>query len=199
MFLLSILFFALVNLAPGGPLAGYSGGEARQLTPQQAALIKRQLGVDQPLPAQYVIWLVGNDWMKVNTPGGGRAAEYGTRGGILRGDFGTSFRSHRPVLTEISARLGNTIYLMVVTLLVSLLIAILAGILSAVRQYSFFDIFVTSVSFAGQAIPEFWLGLVLIIIFYGWLRNPLSGDALLPSGGILTIGASFSIGTPCGT
>jgi peptide/nickel transport system permease protein len=194
MFLLSILFFALVNLVPGGPLAGYSGGEARHLTPQQAALIKRQLGLDQPLPAQYVIWLVGNDWIKVNPPGGGHAAEYGTRGGILRGDFGTSFRSHRPVLTEISARLGNTIYLMVVTLLVSLLFAILGGILSAVRQYSFFDIFVTTFSFAGQAIPDFWLGLILIIIFYAWLRNPLSGDALLPSGGILTVGASFSIG-----
>ena len=194
MFLLSILFFGLVYLAPGGPLASYSGGETRHLTPQQTALIRHQLGLDQPLPVQYVIWLVGNDWMKSGAPVGSGAVGKGTRGGILRGDFGFSFRSHRPVLTEISARLGNTVYLMVVTLLVSLLIAIPAGILSAVRQYSFFDVLVTTFSFAGQAVPDFWLGLILIIIFYAWLRNPLTGETLLPSGGIFTVGASFSIG-----
>lgn len=194
MFLLSILFFGLVYLAPGGPLASYSGGETRHLTPQQTAMIRHQLGLDQPLPVQYIIWLVGNDWMKSGAQVGNGAGGNGTRAGILRGDFGYSFRSHRPVLTEISARLGNTIYLMVVTLLVSLLIAIPAGILSAVRQYSFFDILVTTFSFAGQAIPDFWLGLILIIIFYAWLRNPLTGEALLPAGGIFTVGASFSIG-----
>ena len=76
MFLLSILFFGLVYLAPGGPLASYSGGETRHLTPAQTALIRRQLGLDQPLPVQYLIWLVGNDWIKSSTPG--------IRSGILR-------------------------------------------------------------------------------------------------------------------
>jgi len=191
LFLLSILFFALVNLAPGGPLAGYGG--ARRLPPEQAAILRRQLGLDKPLPVQYVVWMVGNDWMKTGTGAAAGGAGHGTRLGILRGDFGFSFQTRQPVLTVILERVPNTLYLMIVTLLVALVIAIPAGILSAVRQYSFFDIFVTTSSFAGQAIPDFWLGLILIIIFYGWLKNPFTGDPLLPSGGILTIGAPFSL------
>ena len=191
LFLLSILFFALVNLAPGGPLAGYGG--ARRLAPEQAVIIKRQLGLDKPLPVQYAIWLIGNDWMKFETSAAASGTSYGTRRGILRGDFGFSFQTRQPVLTVIIDRLPNTLYLMAVTLLVALLIAIPAGILSAVRQYSFFDITVTTFSFAGQAIPDFWLGLILIIVFYAWLKNPITGDLLLPSGGILTIGVPFTL------
>ncbi len=190
-FLLSILFFALVNLAPGGPLAGY--GESRHVPPEQVALLKRQLGLDQPLPGQYVIWLVGNDWMKADTNGDGIPDTGGTRLGILRGDFGFSFRNRQPVLEEIGQRLPNTIYLMSITLLVAILIAIPVGILSAVKQYSFFDIAATTFSFAGQAIPEFWLGLILIIVFYAWLKNPFTGEALLPSGGIYSIETGFSL------
>src|SRR5512135_1325828 len=83
--LLSILFFALVNLAPGGPLSGY--GQSRRVPPERAAQLKRQLGLDKPLPVQYVIWLAGNDWMKIDTNGDGQPDAYGTRHGILRGDF----------------------------------------------------------------------------------------------------------------
>jgi peptide/nickel transport system permease protein len=191
LFLLSLLFFILVNLAPGGPLVGYGG--ARRLPPEQAAILKRQLGLDKPLPVQYLVWLAGNDWMKVAPGAAASATSYGTRRGILRGDFGFSFQTRQPVLKVISERLPNTIYLMAATLLVALVIAIPAGILSAIRQYSFFDISVTTFSFAGQAIPDFWLGLILIIIFYAFLKNPVTGDSLLPSGGILTIGAPFSL------
>ena len=190
-FLLSILFFALVNLAPGGPLAGY--GESRHIPPEQVALLKRQLGLDKPLPVQYVIWLVGNDWGKIDTNGDNIPDASGTRQGILRGDFGFSFRNRQPVLKEIGQRIPNTIYLMSITLLVAILIAIPVGILSAVKQYSFFDITATTFSFAGQAIPEFWLGLILIIVFYTWLKNPVTGEALLPSGGIYSIGSEFSL------
>lgn len=197
LFLLSIIFFALVNLAPGGPLSGY--GQARHVPPERIAQLKRQLGLDKPLPVQYVIWLVGNDWMKIDANGTGTpaitgtSASYGTRLGILRGDFGYSFRNRQPVLEEIALRLPNTIYLMSVTLIVSLLIAIPIGVISAVRQYSVFDIFVTTFSFAGQALPDFWLGLILIIIFYVLLKNPVTGEPLLPAGGIYTTGADFSI------
>ncbi len=190
-FLLSILFFALVNLAPGGPLAGY--GQSRHVPPEKAALLRRQLGLDKPLPVQYVVWLVGNDWMKVDTNGDGVAETYGTRRGILRGDFGFSFRTRTPVLQEIGLRLPNTVYLMGFTLLVAICIAIPIGILSAVKQYSFFDITATTFSFAGQAIPEFWLGLILILIFYAWLKNPFTGGPLLPAGGIYSSDV-FSIG-----
>lgn len=191
LFLLSILFFALVNLAPGGPLSGY--GEARHIPPERVAQLKRQLGLDKPLPLQYVIWLVGNDWMKIDTNGDSIADSYGTRRGILRGDFGYSFRNRRPVLDEIGVRLPNTIYLMSITLILSLVIAIPIGVISAIRQYSLFDISVTTFSFAGQAVPDFWLGLILIIVFYVLLKNPVSGEPLLPAGGMNTTGAAFSV------
>jgi peptide/nickel transport system permease protein len=82
---------------------------------------------------------------------------------------------------------------MSVTLIVVAIIAIPVGVISAVKQYSFFDIVVTTLSFMGQAIPEFWLGLILILVFYVWLKNPVTGDSLLPSGGMYTLGVGFSV------
>jgi len=191
LFLLSVILFALVNLAPGGPLAAQS--RSRRRSAEKEAAMKREFGLDKPLPVQYVIWLVGNDWMRVDSDGDGVKDSYGTRKGILRGDFGYSFRNGNPVLEEIADRLPNTIYLMTVTLIVVGIVAIPVGILSAIRQYSAFDIGATTLSFMGQAIPEFWLGLILILIFYSWLDNPFTGEPLLPSGRMSTIGEDFSI------
>ena len=192
LFVLSIVLFALVNIAPGGPLAGH--GRTRRPNPEKAEILKRQFGLDQPLPLQYVVWLVGNDWMKVDADGDGIKESYGTRRGILRGDFGFSFKTRQPVLDEIRDRLGNTVYLMTVTLIVVAIIAIPVGILSAIKQYSFFDISVTTLSFMGQAIPEFWLGMILILVFYAWLQNPFTGEPLLPAGGMQSLDAQFSLG-----
>ncbi len=189
--LVSIILFAMVNLAPGGPLAGH--GRSRVINPKRAEILKRQFGLDKPLPAQYVIWLIGNDWMKIDADGDGVAESYGERRGILRGDFGFSFQTRQPVLGEILKRLPNTAYLMAVSFGVVILIAIPLGILSAVKQYSLFDLTVTTLSFMGQAIPEFWLGLILILVFYAWLHNPFTGEPLLPAGGMRTLGADFSI------
>jgi peptide/nickel transport system permease protein len=191
LFILSIVLFALVNIVPGGPLAGQ--GRSRRVRPEQAEMLKRQFGLNQPLPVQYVIWLAGNDWMKVDPDGDGIKDSYGTRQGILRGDFGFSFQTRRPVLDEIGDRLPNTIYLVGITLIVVFLIAIPIGILSAVKQYSPFDIGVTTFSFMGQSIPEFWLGLLLILVFYVWLVNPFTGEPLLPPGGMSTLGEEFSV------
>jgi peptide/nickel transport system permease protein len=130
--LISIVLFALVNLAPGGPLAGYS--RSRHVKPERAAMLKRQFGLDQPVPLQYVIWLIGNDWMEIDADGDGIAESRGERRGILRGDFGFSFRTREPVLEEIGDRLLNTIYLMSVTLIVVAIIAIPVGIVSAINQ-----------------------------------------------------------------
>jgi len=80
---------------------------------------------------------------------------------------------------EIGQRLFNTAYLMTVTLIVVAIVAIPIGVLSAVRQYSVFDILATTFAFMGQAIPEFWLGLILILVFYVWLDNPFTGEPLL--------------------
>ena len=189
--LLSILLFALVNIVPGGPLAGQ--GRSRRLRPEKAEILKRQFGLDQPMLVQYVIWLVGNDWMEVDADGDGINDSRGERLGILRGDFGFSFQSRRPVMEEIADRLPNTIYLVSITLLLVFLISIPIGILSAVKQYSPFDISVTTLSFMGQSIPEFWLGLLLILVFYVWLDNPFTGKPLLPAGGMQSLGEEFSL------
>jgi peptide/nickel transport system permease protein len=105
-----------------------------------------------------------------------------------------SYRTRKPVLDSIRISLKNTVYLMSVTLIVVAIIAIPVGVISAVKQYSIFDIIVTTLSFMGQAIPEFWLGLILILVFYVWLKNPITGDSLLPAGGMYTLGSGFSLG-----
>lgn len=191
LFILSWLFFGLVNVAPGGPLAGH--GRSRRINPEKAEQLKRQFGLDKPFYVQYVVWLIGNDWMKVDADGDGVAESYGERRGVLRGDFGFSFRSRKPVIEEIKDRLGNTIYLMSITLVVVALIAIPIGVISAIKQYSVFDFIATTLSFMGQAIPEFWFGLILIIVFYAWLDNPFTGEPLFPAGGMQTLGTGFSI------
>lgn len=190
--IISIILFALVNIAPGGPLAGLSRSRSRK-SGDRTEMLKRQFGLDKPLPVQYVIWLVGNDWMKVDADGDGVAESQGERRGILRGDFGFSYRSREPVLQEIWQRLPNTIYLMSITLILVAIIAIPIGVISAVRQYSIFDIFVTTLSFIGQAIPEFWLGLILLLVFYAWLDNPFTGEPLFPAGGMQSLDAEFSV------
>jgi peptide/nickel transport system permease protein len=191
LFLLSILLFVLVNIAPGGPLAGQS--RTKRVRPEKIEQLKRQLGLDKPLPVQYVVWLVGNDWMQVDEDGDGVMDSYGERKGILRGDFGFSFRNRQPVLHEIKDRLFNTVYLITATLIVVGLIAIPVGVISAIKQYSVFDFVATTLSFMGQAIPEFWFGLILILVFYAWLENPFTGQPLLPPGGMQTLGADFSL------
>ena len=190
LFLLSIILFTLVNVAPGGPLSAYGG---RRIRPEKIEILKRQFGLDQPLPLQYVYWLAGNDWTQVDTDGDGVSDSPGTRKGILRGDFGFSYRTREPVLGEIGLRLPNTITLMGITMLVALVIAIPIGIYSAIKQYSIFDFFATTFSFAGQAVPEFWLGLLLILIFYAWLNNPVTGEPLLPPGGMSSLESGFSL------
>ena len=82
---------------------------------------------------------------------------------------------------------------MTVTLLVVGIVAIPIGIISAVKQYSEFDITATTLSFMGQAIPEFWLGLILILVFYAALENPFTGESLFPPGGMYTLGEDFSL------
>lgn len=191
LFLVSIVLFILINIIPGGPLAGR--GQVRHMPPEQVALLKRQFGLDQPLIMRYVYWLIGNDWIRIDTDGDGIPDSYGNGKGILRGDFGFSYRTRQPVTEVIGDYLPNTVYLMSITLIVVALLAIPVGIISALKQYSFFDISVTTLFFMGQAIPEFWLGLILILVFYGLLTNPITGNPLLPAGGMYTIGVGFSL------
>jgi len=164
LFILSILLFAMVRAAPGGPLsAAYRNPN---ITKEQIALLKHQLGLDLPLPVQYANWL----------------------GDMLQGDMGDSIKFRRPVSEMIAERIPNTIVLVGVSFLVTLIIALPIGILSARKPYSFFDYLTTTLTFIGQSVPVYWLGLALILVFYVSIQNPYTGEPIFPAAGMRTIG-----------
>lgn len=155
--LVSIVLFLLVEAAPGGPCAGQ--GRQRHVQEEKLEACRKEFGLDDPIPVRYWKWLSH----------------------VVTFDWGDSFITRRPVIQEIGERLPNTVYLMGVSFIVIILISIPVGIISAIKQYSFFDILMTTISFMGQAIPEFWFGLILILIFYSWLK-------ILPPGGMASDG-----------
>jgi peptide/nickel transport system permease protein len=165
LFILSMVLFGLVRLAPGGPLA--QAERNPNISPQQLARLREKLGLDQPLPVQYARWL-------------GQI--------LLEGDLGNSIKFRRPVSEMIQERLFNTFVLVGASFVVTLLLAIPVGVISANRQYSTFDYMITAFTFIGQSIPAYWLGLVLIVLFYLVLSNPVTGDPLLPASGMYSIG-----------
>jgi len=160
--IISAVLFIFAN-AMGDPLASFGG--RRRIRSSDRERLTRQLGLDKPVLVQYAIWLVGNDWMKTDVDGDGIPEEYGTRKGVLRGDFGTSFLERRPVLEIIGERFKNTMILMITSEIVILLFSLIIGIYSALRQYSVLDNVVTALSFVGYSMPVFWLALILMYIF----------------------------------
>jgi len=163
---ISVIVFVMIQLTPGGPMAAFE--ENPNMTPEDMARLEEQLGLNQPIHVKYYHWL-----MK-----------------MLQGDWGYSMTTKRPVLTEIADRLPNTLQLMFAAYLVALGVAIPIGIISAIKQYTLFDHIMTTLAFIGQAIPIFWFGLVLIIIFNVWLKNPATGKPLFPGGGMQTYGTT---------
>lgn len=125
-------------------------------TPEQIELKRQELGLDKPLVIQFA------NYMK----------------GFLTGDLGNSYSTGRSVFQEYMARLPATIKLAFWSLFVSVIISIPIGIISAVKQYSFFDNFGMSIALLGVSTPNFWLGLMLILLFavnLGWLPSGGSG------------------------
>jgi len=150
---ISLIMFLIIQAAPGGPdeMMLQSG---MMVDPQVIAAYRQRLGVDQPVYIQYFRWISA-------------AAE---------GDLGISYISSRPVLDMIVERLPATLELMTASFLLAALIAIPMGIYSALHQYSPFDLIATTASFLGIAMPVFWFGLILQLVFavnLGWL--PVSG------------------------
>ena len=142
----SILIFALVRIIPGDMATILAGEDA---TPELVEQIRTELGLDRPAIVQYA------DWM----------------GGVLTGNFGTSLRTGLPVGPDIVRRLPVTIELTMLTMLFSLGIGIPAGIAAALRQDSWLDYTARLITVGGLSIPDFWTGLLLLllpVIWFGW-------------------------------
>ncbi len=164
------LVFFLIHMIPGDPV-DIMLGENAFATDKEA--MRRDLGLDRPLHVQYFKYLEG----------------------LTRGDLGTSLLSRRPVLTEILERFPASVELMLGAMLIALLISVPLGILAAMKPRSPLDAFAMLVSFLGVAIPSFWLGPLLILLFaiqLNWLPvNERGGieHLILPA---LTLGTSLA-------
>ena len=119
----TMLSFALMKAAPGGPMSIYL--ENPDVTADDVAAIRVQLGLDDPIPVQYLKWV----------------------GSLLRLDWGYSFVTNERVIDRIAQRLPNTLELMLVSFILTLVIAVPVGVLAAVRQYSWFDYVATGAAF----------------------------------------------------
>jgi len=168
LFLISLVLFVLMQ-AFGDPIA--SLGVRTPPRPADRERLRRQLGLDQPVYVQYLVWLVGNDWMKIDMDGDGTLETPGKRLGVLRGDFGNSLISKRPVVKLIGERLPNTLLLMVTVEVVIIFFSVLIGVFSAARPYSLFDNLVTSLSFVGYSMPIFLIALLLMYLFSVNFKN----------------------------
>jgi peptide/nickel transport system permease protein len=133
--------------------------------PEDKERLRRQLGLDQPLHIQYLVWLVGNDWMKIDMDGDGVPETPGKRQGVLRGDLGNSLVTRTPVVKVIGERLPNTLLLMLTSELIIIITSLFIGMYSAIKQYSFFDNLVTGASFVGYSMPIFLIALLLMYLF----------------------------------
>jgi len=148
----------------GDPLATMGGRKPTR--PEDRARLERQLGLDKPIYMQYIFWLIGNDWSKIDMDGDGIAETPGTRKGVLRGDFGDSLVSRgKAVVDIIMDRLPNTLILMIPAEIIVIIASLLVGIYSALRQYTAIDHIVTGLSFIGYSMPIFFVALLSMYIF----------------------------------
>ncbi|MBE3646863.1 nickel ABC transporter permease [Paenibacillus polymyxa] len=171
--ILSFVSFCLLKLVPGDPVRSILRVDDVAVSNQQIADMRSQLGLDQPLPVQYGKWLVQ----------------------LLQLDFGQSYLTHRPVLTEFIEKLPYTLLLTGGSLFIMLLIALPLGTLSALYRNRWIDSASRVFALIGSSIPSFWLGLLFIEWFAVKLRIlPSMGDGtifhlILPS---LTLGLAMA-------
>lgn len=162
LFIISLTLFILMQNM-GDPLATMGGRNVTRREDRER--LARQLGLDKPVIVQYLYWLVGNDWTKIDVNGDGVPEIPGTRKGVLRGDFGTSLVNRKPVTEVIGERLPNTLLLMLTAEVVVLFSALLIGVYSALNQYTKADNFITGLTFFFYSMPVFFFALVVMYIF----------------------------------
>lgn len=144
---ISLVAFGLMHIAPGSAASAMLGDRA---TPEAIAALEREMRLDQSVPVQYMHWL----------------------GGVLRGDLGESFSTHKPVLELLGERMLVTLEIGVLSLAVALAGAIPLGVMAAVNQNRLRDHGARILALLGISIPDFWSGILLIIVFgvqLGWV------------------------------
>jgi peptide/nickel transport system permease protein len=150
--MITLVVFVMMQSIPGDPVVALLGDA---YTEEDAIKVRAQYGLDRPIIVQYFIWL----------------------GKLVRGDWGTSILSGRPVLEDVLIRLPVTLELIVLSMAVALAIAVPAGIIGALRQNTWADYTATSIAMVGVSIPEFFIGVLLLLVFsFGF-------SGLLPSSG----------------
>jgi peptide/nickel transport system permease protein len=145
---ISMIIYTILYLAPGDPLSGFANNP--NVPPALRQQIRKQMGIDDPLPQQYTKW----------------ATQY------IQGNWMISYSSRSSVRAYIFSRLPVTLGIVGSAFLLGLLIAIPVGVISAIKQYSLFDQFATTFAFLGFSLPTFFTGILLIVIFsvkLGWL------------------------------
>lgn len=160
-FVVTFVIFAIIRLLPGDPAMTILGETS---TPRQREEFRLEMGLDQPIPVQYVIWL----------------------GELARGDFGISIRSREPVATMLVRRAPVTLQLTLYTVLLAVAFGVPAGIIAALRRNTWVDAAVSVSAIGHLALPNFWTAILLIMLFGVWLRwlptagaTPLLQDPLL--------------------
>jgi len=140
LFLASMALFLLIRLLPGDPALIYAGTDASNTVVQA---VRREMGLDQPIPVQYLAWVRR----------------------VAQGDLGKSFQNDYPVLSLLGQRIPATAELAAAALALSLLVSFPLGLWAALREGSLVDYLVTGLSGFGLAIPPFWFGIILILVF----------------------------------
>jgi peptide/nickel transport system permease protein len=155
--MITLVVFVMMRSIPGDPVVALLGDAYTQ---EDAVRARAEYGLDRPILVQYVIWL----------------------GKLVRGDWGTSILSGRAVLDDVLVRLPVTIELIVLSMVVALLIAIPAGVIGAIRQNTWADYTATTIAMVGVSIPEFFIGVLLLLLFSIGLGGilPSSGWVYLP-------------------
>ena len=163
-----VLVFLLLRLAPGDPAGQILGDQA---TPEQIAALRHTLGLDQPLPVQFLLWLKG----------------------VLTLQLGDSLFFHQPVAQILPAYAGVTLEIALVALLIAVLLGLIAGIIAALHRDGVLDRGLIAIAVLGVSLPEFWLALLLIFVFAVTLRwFPVSGY-VSPAQGVLASAAAIAL------
>jgi peptide/nickel transport system permease protein len=165
---ITVISFALIRAVPGGPLSAFELDP--NIKPDDVERIRRNLGLDRPLWEQYFVWLFG----------------------MLQGDLGRSLVNGRDIASSIGTRLPNTLLLAVLALVVQYAVAVPVGVYAALHHRRWFDQLSNIYAAVIHAVPGFWLGILLILVFS--VQFQAWGLPWLPSGGMFTIASGGGLG-----